>query len=572
MDQWERDFNRAVEDGLNNFINGFGRFIKNFSVGVFYGTKKLKNKNFLIGFIITICIMFLTIKFKSDIATIPNVIWRYITYYGLLLSPLLYLKIISGFGMRAGKRLVERLNQYKFYGVDGKLPVFLGQTKDDFGLDIIKFQAAIPLKTWKASRDELESLFNKTIVSIDQDTRKDRVILRTIPGTAVIPEKILWDDKYINYDDGVVVIGRNAIREISFDLNKTPHVLSAGETGSGKSVILRAMLWQLLKKGCRAYMIDFKGGVEFGKAYEKYGQVITEKEEALAILSMLTKENAKRLNLFREMEVKNLYEYNQKTNSNLCRVVVIVDELAELLDSTGLSKEEKELLAGIEKELSTLARLSRATGINLLLGVQRPDAKVITGQIKSNVPVRICGRFADNSASEIVLSNTRAKDLKDIKGRFLIKLGADTEEFQAYYFDDKVHLKDININKGGLLTENKEMDRISDEVSEDIIKEIKSEKKSKKNIFKIIIERLKFLISFKKKWKEKKMIENGADPDLLDLDTLYDDNKNVEYGENTPFGRIIVNKEIREEGIADSDTICEKESEEKNDKKYTFKK
>ena len=566
MDQWQKDFNRDLEDGLNNFINGFGRFIKNFSVGVFYGTKKLKNKNFLIGFIITICIMFLTIKFKSDIATIPNVIWRYITYYGLLLSPLLYLKIISGFGMRAGKILVERLNQYKFYGVDGKLPVFLGQTKDDFGLDIIKFQAAIPLKTWKASREDLESLFNKTIVSIDQDTRKDRVILRTIPGTAVIPEKILWDDKYINYDDGVVVIGRNAIREISFDLNKTPHVLSAGETGSGKSVILRAMLWQLLKKGCRAYMIDFKGGVEFGKAYEKYGQVITEKEEALSVLTMLTKENAKRLNLFREMEVKNLYEYNQKTNSNLCRIVVIVDELAELLDSTGLSKEEKELLAGIEKELSTLARLSRATGINLLLGVQRPDAKVITGQIKSNVPVRICGRFADNSASEIVLSNTRAKDLKDIKGRFLIKLGADTEEFQAYYFDDKVHLKDININRGGLLIENKEMDRISDEVSEDMIKEIKSEQKSKKNIFKIIIEKLKSLISFKKKWKEKKMIENGADPDLLDLDSLYDDNKNVEYGENTPFGRIIVNKENLKESnneiVESIDESSEKEKEE----------
>ena len=569
MEQWEKDFNRAVEDGLNNFINGFGRFIKNFSVGVFFGTKKLKNKNFLIGFIITICIMFLTIKFKSNIATIPNVIWRYITYYGLLLSPLLYLKIISGFGMRAGKILVERLNQYKFYGVDGKLPVFLGQTKDDFGLDIIKFQAAIPLKTWKASRDELESLFNKTIVSIDQDTRKDRVILRTIPGTAVIPEKILWDDKYINYDDGVVVIGRNAIREISFDLNKTPHVLSAGETGSGKSVILRAMLWQLLKKGCRAYMIDFKGGVEFGKAYEKYGQVITEKEEALSVLTMLTKENAKRLNLFREMEVKNLYEYNQKTNSNLCRIVVIVDELAELLDSTGLSKEEKELLAGIEKELSTLARLSRATGINLLLGVQRPDAKVITGQIKSNVPVRICGRFADNSASEIVLSNTRAKDLKDIKGRFLIKLGADTEEFQAYYFDDKVHLKDININRGGLLIENKEMDRISDEVSEDMIKEIKSEQKSKKNIFKIIIEKLKSLISFKKKWKEKKMIENGADPDLLDLDSLYDDNKNVKYGENTPFGRIIVNKENLKES---NNEIIESvdESSEKKKEEYTL--
>lgn len=572
MQQWEKNLNRALEDRLNSVIYSSVNFIKNFFIGVFYGAKKLKNKNILIGFIITIFIMGGAITFKSNIATIPNIILRYLIYYGLLLLPLLYLKIISGFGMKAGKELIERLEQYKFYGVDGKLPIFLGQTNDDFGLEIIRFQAAIPLKTWKANRDELESLFNKTIVSIDQDTRKDRVILRTIPGTAVIPEKILWDDKYINYDDGVVVIGRNAIREISFDLNKTPHVLSAGETGSGKSVILRAMLWQLLKKGCRAYMIDFKGGVEFGKAYEKYGQVITEKEEALEVLTMLTKENAKRLNLFREMEVKNLYEYNKKTNSNLCRIVVIVDELAELLDSTGLAKEEKELLAGIEKELSTLARLSRATGINLLLGVQRPDAKVITGQIKSNVPVRICGRFADNSASEIVLSNTKAKDLKDIKGRFLIKLGADTEEFQAYYFDDEKHLKDIDIKRGGLLIDDKSMNDISDEVLEEIV-EVKTEdqrkNKKKKNIFNRIIEKLKSLILFKKKWKEKKMIENGADPDLLDLDTLYDNKKNIEYGENTPFGRIIVNKDTIKEGDSIKNDY-DIEFEEENNDEYSF--
>ena len=252
-------------------------------------------------------------------------------------------------------------------------------------------------------------------------------------------------------------------------MNKTPHVLSAGETGSGKSVILRTMLWQLLNKGCRAYMIDFKGGVEFGKAYEKFGQVITEKETALEVLSMLTKENKKRLDLFRDLEVKNLKEYNQKTKSDLCRIVVIIDELAELLDKTGLSKEDKEILVAIEKELSTLARLSRATGINLLLGVQRPDAKVITGQIKTNVPVRICGRFADNSASEIVLSNTKAKDLQDVKGRFLIKVGADTEEFQAYYFDDEKHLKDINRNVGSLLIEGE--DPIGDFLEEENIED-----------------------------------------------------------------------------------------------------
>ena len=395
----------------------------------------------------------MTILLRRNISEIKIVVYKYLIYLLGYLSPLIYLKLISGIGMEQGKKLIERLMEFKFYGVDGRLPIFLGQTKDDFGLELLKFQGAIPLKTWKSNRDELESLFNKTIVSIDQDNRKDRVILRTIPGNVEIPESIMWNDEFINKDDGVVVIGRNAIREISFDLNKTPHVLSAGETGSGKSVILRSMLWQLVNKGCRAYMIDFKGGVEFGKSYEKFGQVITEKEEALRVLTVLTAENKKRLDLFRDLEVKNLNEYNQKTKSNLCRIAVVIDELAELLDKTGVSKEEKELLEGIEKELSTLARLSRATGINLLIGVQRPDAKVITGQIKTNVPVRICGRFADNSASEIVLSNTKAKDLKDTKGRFLIKIGADTEEFQAFYFDDSKHLKDINIEPGTLLVE-----------------------------------------------------------------------------------------------------------------------
>lgn len=453
MQQWEKDFNRAIDEGANKASNAIGKGLSSFFKGVYHGAKKLKDRKFLIGFIVSIFTMIGALVFKSKIATIENFIWRYLIYYGLLISPLLYLKCISGLGMKQEKDLIRRLEKYKFFGVDGQLPVFLGQTKDDFGAEILRFQGAIPLKTWKSSREDLESLFNRTIISIQQDVRKDRVLLRTIPGTIEIPETIYWNDEHIRDDDGVVVVGRNALGEISFDLNKTPHVLSAGETGSGKSVILRAMLWQLLNKGCRAYMIDFKGGVEFGKAYEKFGQVITEKEAALQVLTMLTEENKKRLDLFRELEVKNLKEYNKKTKSNLCRVAVVIDELAELLDKTGVSKEDKEILSCIEKELSTLARLSRATGINLLLGVQRPDAKVITGQIKTNVPVRICGRFADNSASEIVLSNTKAKDLQDIKGRFLIKVGADTEEFQAYYFDDEKHLKDINRNVGTLLIE-----------------------------------------------------------------------------------------------------------------------
>lgn len=274
MQQWEKDFNRAVGEYANKATNSIGKGVSNFFKGIFHGAKKLKDRNFLIGFVVSILAMILAFIFKSKIATIDNFVWRYLIYYGLLISPLLYLKFISGLDMRQGKEFMKKLELYKFYGVDGQLPIFLGQTKDDFGAEILRFQGAIPLKMWKSSREDLESLLNRTIISIQQDVRKDRVLLRTIPGTVEIPEKIYWDDSYIKEDDGVVVVGKNALGQVSFDLNKTPHVLSAGETGSGKSVILRVMLWQLLNKGCRAYMIDFKGGVGARRWFEISSEMV----------------------------------------------------------------------------------------------------------------------------------------------------------------------------------------------------------------------------------------------------------------------------------------------------------
>ena len=124
-----------------------------------------------------------------------------------------------------------------------------------------------------------------------------------------------------------------------------------------------------------------------------------------------------------------------------------------MLDKKGVAKEEREVFEKLEGRISTLARLSRATGINLFLGVQRPDANVLTGQIKNNIPVRISGRFADKSASEIVLGNTAAVELPDIKGRFLYKVGNETIEFQSYYFDDDTMLKRVDVKVGEMLTQ-----------------------------------------------------------------------------------------------------------------------
>ena len=105
-----------------------------------------------------------------------------------------------------------------------------------------------------------------------------------------------------------------------------------------------------------------------------------------------------------------------------------------MLDKTGLTKEQKELVSQIESKLSTIARQGRAFGIHLILATQRPDAAVIPGQIKNNLDFRVCGR-ADNVLSQIILDSTAAADQipKDARGRFIT---GDGTVFQAFLFDE----------------------------------------------------------------------------------------------------------------------------------------
>ena len=109
--------------------------------------------------------------------------------------------------------------------------------------------------------------------------------------------------------------------------------------------------------------------------------------------------------------------------------------MAQLLDATGLGKKEKEQIQRYTASINSLVRLGRAMGIHCILATQRPDTQVISGQIKSNVDVRICGR-ADDVLSQIILDKTDANDLisKTAQGRFLTNSDV---LFQAYYFDDK---------------------------------------------------------------------------------------------------------------------------------------
>ena len=221
---------------------------------------------------------------------------------------------------------------------------------------------------------------------------------------------------------------------VTVNLAKVPHVLLGGSTGSGKSVLLKLLLMQSIKKGAEVNIADFKGGVDFPTVWHKKCRMVFEEKDLLDLLTELVDELGRRKVLFREAGCRNIDEYNAVTKAGLKHMIFACDEVAEVLDKTGRSKEDKDLIGQIESKLSVIARQARAFGIHLLLATQRPDATILAGQIRNNIDCRVCGR-ADSVLSQIILDNTDAAEQipKDAQGRFI---NGDGVVFQGYLFDE----------------------------------------------------------------------------------------------------------------------------------------
>lgn len=293
----------------------------------------------------------------------------------------------------------------------------------------------IPLKVWQDKQAAIETALDITIVKMKYGSGKSRILLYTVPARTDLPEVINWNPKFLSKESFILVLGESFIGPVTVDLVKIPHILLGGSTGSGKSVLLKLLLMQAIQKGAKVCISDFKGGVDFPPVWHEKCRMCVEEESTLELLNELTDELKRRKRLLSAAGQSNIDRYNTATGERLQRYIFACDEIAEVLDKTGLTKEQKETVSKIESKLSMIARQGRAFGIHLILATQRPDANILSGQIKNNVNCRICGR-ADTVLSQIILDNTCAAEQipKDARGRFLLHDGT---VFQVYWFDDE---------------------------------------------------------------------------------------------------------------------------------------
>ncbi|CAN5182389.1 DNA translocase FtsK [soil metagenome] len=193
------------------------------------------------------------------------------------------------------------------------------------------------------------------------------------------------------------------------DITKMPHVLVAGTTGSGKSVLVNSFICSLLFRASpqevKMIMVDPKR-VEF-TAYNGIPHLLTpvivENEKILSALKWSMGEMDRRYKLFAERGVRNIESYNELSGFQaLPYIVIIIDELADLM-----------MFAPVEVEdaIARLAQMARATGIHLVIATQRPSVNVITGLIKANVPCRIAFNVSSMIDSRVIIDSPGAEKL-----------------------------------------------------------------------------------------------------------------------------------------------------------------
>ena len=231
-------------------------------------------------------------------------------------------------------------------------------------------------------------------------------------------------------------------RDIVADIAKMPHLLVAGSTGAGKSVCVNALIVSLLYKASpddlKLILIDPKK-VEF-PPYNGIPHllvpVITDAAKAAGTLEWAVLEMEKRYAALsdcgkRDIDGYNAAYRNDPEHPRMSRIVIIVDEMADLLME---SKKEK----NTENFIVRIAQKARACGIHLVLATQRPDAKVITGLIKANVPSRIALKVAGAVNSRIVLDRPGAEKLIGHGDMLFAPAGTNTPmRVQGCYIDER---------------------------------------------------------------------------------------------------------------------------------------
>ena len=324
------------------------------------------------------------------------------------------------------RRLAETLTSFGVDATPGDVIHGPSVTRYEFVLD-----QGVKLSKITNLADDIALALGATGVRIAPIPAKISVVGIEVPNKQVTPvliRDVIESRAFTEHKSKVAfALGKDiGGRCIVGDIEKLPHVLIAGTTGSGKSVCTNSLIVSLLYKSTpdqvRFIMVDPKM-VElapYNGIPHLLIPVVTDPKKAAGALQWAVFEMMKRYKTFSERGVKKLEEYNRLARTTdeletLPSVVVVIDELADLM--LVAAKE-------VEESICRVAQMGRAAGVHLVIATQRPSADVITGLMKANIPSRIAFAVASSLESRIILDNTGAEKLVGRGDMLYAPLGA----------------------------------------------------------------------------------------------------------------------------------------------------
>lgn len=307
-----------------------------------------------------------------------------------------------------GRVLIESLRQF---GIEARL------SEVSQGPAITRFEI-VPPPGVKVSRivnlaDDIALSLAATGVRIEAPIPGKSAIGIEVPNdqiSAVLLRDVLESGPFTDSDSPLsVALGRDvAGAPIIARLEQMPHLLVAGATGSGKSVLINVLITSLLYRSSpdvvRLLLIDPKV-VElsvYNGIPHLISPVVTEPKKAAGALRWAVQEMERRYRLFAAQKVRDVTRYNQVGDEHLPLIVVIIDELADLMMVAPQD---------VEESIARLAQMARAAGLHLVVATQRPSVDVITGTIKANIPSRIAFAVSSQVDSRTILDTAGAEKL-----------------------------------------------------------------------------------------------------------------------------------------------------------------
>lgn len=340
-----------------------------------------------------------------------------------------------------GKRLIEILNQFQIQAE--LISTHIGPAVTKFE---VRPDSSVKISKIASLSDNIKMELQAKDIRIEAPIPGKNAVGVEIPNVEMTPVRLLELIQSIPIEKKdaklLFILGKDLMGKPVFgELDKMPHLLIAGATGSGKSVAVNSIITTLLLRSSpnevKLVLIDPKK-VEF-TAYHDLPHlicpVVSDATQAAKTLKIIVSMMENRYEVFSKVGVRNITGYNEKVIQHpqehlqiMPWIVVIIDELADLMIVAG-----KEVEASIQR----ITQLARAAGIHLIVATQRPSVDVITGIIKSNIPSRIAFAVSSGVDSRTILDHVGAERLLGYGDMLYVPIGEpNAKRIQGVFVSD----------------------------------------------------------------------------------------------------------------------------------------